>query len=120
MDLFPDLKCLYFESNGCVEISGLEHCPKLVCLYLHENCISKIENLDNQAAVRVLNLSDNLITKVENLGPCRVLDSLYLARNKIGRNGIEDLMGLLELPELTSLDLQNNRIEDPEILPEIL
>ena len=71
MHLFPDLKCLYFEQNGCTEISGLETNDKMVCLYMHENAISKIENLNNLTALKVLNLSDNLISKVEGLGNCQ-------------------------------------------------
>ena len=87
---------------------------------MHENCISKVEGLGNMPELRVLNLSDNLILKVENLGNCAILDSLYLARNRIGRGGLDDLRGLLECPALTSIDLQNNHIDDPDILPEIL
>ena len=72
---------------------------------MHENCISKVEGLGNMPELRVLNLSDNLILKVENLGNCAILDSLYLARNRIGRGGLDDLRGLLECPALTSIDL---------------
>ena len=43
-----------------------------------------------------------------------------MARNRVGRNGIDDLRGLLECPSITTLDLQNNKIDDPEILEEIL
>ena len=45
---------------------------------------------------------------------------LYLARNRIGRNGLDDLRGLLDCPSITTLDLQNNKIDDPLILDEIL
>ena len=120
MELFPELKTLYFESNGCNEISGLEHNAKLRCLYLHENCIEKIKGLEGCLALTNLNLCDNLITTIENLGVCPELDILYLARNRIGRNGLDDLRGLLECPKISTLDLQNNKIDDPEILEEIL
>lgn len=87
---------------------------------MHENVISKIENLDNLAELRVLNLSDNMITTVEGLAGCEKLDSLMLARNRIGKNGLDDLRGLLECPAIVSLDIQNNNIQDEAILPEIL
>ena len=119
MHLFPDLKCLYFEQNGCTELSGLDTNTKMVCLYMHENAISKIENLNTLTELKVLNLSDNLITKVENLENNTQLDSLYLARNRIGQNGIDDLRGLLECQSLVSLDIQNNRIDDPAVMEEI-
>lgn len=67
-----------------------------------------------------LNLSDNLITTIEGLENCESLDCLYLARNRVGRNGLDDLRGLLQCPSITTLDLQNNKIEDPAILEEIL
>ena len=120
MELFPELKALYFENNGCDSTLGLETNVQLRCLYLHENAISKIEGLDNLCNLANLNLSDNMIGKVEGLGGCTSLDMLYLARNRIGRNGLDDLRGLLECPSLTTLDLQNNKIDDPEILEEIL
>jgi len=44
---------------------------------------------------------------------------LYLARNRIGRNGVDDLRGLLECPSLTTVDLQNNKIDDPAVLDEV-
>ena len=52
-----------------------------------------------------LNLSDNMITTIEGLAGCERLDMLYLARNRIGRNGLADLRGLLECPSITTLDL---------------
>ncbi len=86
---------------------------------MHENCITKIEGLDNCGKLANLNLSDNLIATVEGLSKLDSLDMLYLARNRIGRNGLDDLRGLLECPSITTLDLQSNKIEDPAILEEI-
>ena len=120
MELFPHLKALYFEGNGCDSLLGLETNTELRCLYMHENAISKIEGLDNLSNLANLNLSDNMISKIEGLGGCEKLDMVYLARNRIGRGGLDDLRGLLECPTITTLDLQNNKIEDPEILDEIL
>ena len=119
MELFPQLKTLYFEGNGLSHISGLETNTELRCLYLHENCVQKIEGLDNLTNLANLNLSDNLITKIENLGTLENLDMFYLARNRVGRNGLDDLRGLLECPSITTLDLQNNKIDDPACLEEI-
>ena len=61
-----------------------------------------------------------MIATVEGLENLERLDMLYLARNRIGRNGLDDLRGLLDCPSITTLDLQNNKIDDPEILEEIL
>ena len=119
MHLFPDLKCLYFEGNGVKKIEGFENNSKMMALFLHENCISKIEGLEHMKDLRTLNLSDNMIAEVENIAGLTTLDTLYLKRNRIGRGGIEDLKGLLECPSITCLDLSDNSIEDPEVLPEI-
>ena len=120
MELFPQLKMLYFEGNGCDSLLGLEQNPELRCLYIHENCIQRIEGLQNQRLLANLNLSDNMIATVEGLENLENLDMLYLARNRIGRNGLDDLRGLLDCPSITTLDLQNNKIDDPLILDEIL
>lgn len=64
-------------------------------------------------------MTDNLLTKVENLSNLKVLDSLYIKRNRIGKNGVEDLKGLLECQSVSCVDLSDNIIEDPEVLPEI-
>jgi len=47
------------------------------------------------------------------------LITLYLKNNNVGRNGIEDLYGLLECPSIEVLDLQANEIHDEACLPEI-
>jgi len=91
----------------------------LICLYLHENVVTKMENLEAQTELRVFNLSDNMISTIEGLGQCTKLDSLHLARNRIGKNGLDDLKGLLECPAIVALDLQNNLINDENVLPEI-
>lgn len=120
MDLFPDLKALYFEGNGCDSLLGLETNTELRCLYIHENAISKMEGLENLGKLANLNLCDNMITTIEGLSGCTNLDMAYFARNRIGRNGLDDIRGLLECPSITTLDLQHNKLDEPEILEEIL
>ena len=53
------------------------------------------------------------------------LDTIQLKRNRIGKGGenstsLEDIMGLLECPSLACLDLSDNFIDDPEVLPQVL
>ena len=118
MEHFPHLKCLYFEGNAVVSLDGLQLNRELVSLYMHENCIRKMEHLSTLQNLKILNLADNCIERIEGLQGLQ-LDTLYLARNRIGWNGIEDLKGLLECPSLTCIDLQKNNIEDAAVLPEI-
>lgn len=92
-------------------------------LFLQENLIKDIEGLDNLKELVVLNLNDNIIEKVSGLGNCPAIQTCYLKRNKLGRNtagNLESLRGLLECPTITCLDISENYLTDPEILPEIL
>jgi dynein assembly factor 1 len=77
-----------------------------------------MEHISNLRNLRVLNLADNLIAKIEGLAGLQI-DTLYLARNRIGHGGLDDLKGLLECQTISCLDIQNNKIEDEEALPEI-
>ena len=105
MQLFPELKCLYWEGNGSTEISGLDSNTNLISLYLQENIIKKIEGLSTLSRLHTLQLSDNLIQKIEGLSFCTALDSLYLKNNRIGLGGLDDVIGLLETPTLTCIDI---------------
>mmetsp|Transcript_20572 Transcript_20572/g.31349 ORF Transcript_20572/g.31349 Transcript_20572/m.31349 type:complete len:443 (-) Transcript_20572:306-1634(-) len=123
MAQFTQLKCLYFEGNGCRSLTGLETNVELRSLFIQENVIEKIEGLDNLTELRQLNLSDNMIKTVTGLAGCTNLDTLYMKRNRLGKDecgDIETLKGLLERPNLTCLDISDNYLTDPEIVPEIL
>ena len=48
------------------------------------------------------------------------MQTLLLKRNRIGLNGLDDLRGLLELPDLTVLDISDNKISDEKVLEEII
>jgi hypothetical protein len=78
-----------------------------------------MEGLDSLVNLRVLNLSDNKIAKIENLKNLAHLESLYLSKNCIGKNGLSDVLGLLEAPLVSGLDLSRNFISDPKILDEV-
>jgi dynein assembly factor 1, axonemal len=118
MENFPHLKCLYFEGNAITTMAGLETNVELLSLYLHENCINQIAHISNLKNLKVLNLSDNCIRKIEGLEGLNI-DTLYLARNRIGFYGVEDLKGLLECKSITCVDLQQNNIDDEAVIPEV-
>mmetsp|Transcript_12190 Transcript_12190/g.17754 ORF Transcript_12190/g.17754 Transcript_12190/m.17754 type:complete len:386 (+) Transcript_12190:34-1191(+) len=120
LEEFTGLKVLYIEGNAIEVISGLENCKELRCLYLHENCVREISGLETLSELKILNLSDNLITTVSNLQSNKTLETLNLQRNRIGTNGLDDVIHLAELHSITVLDLSHNKIEDPQILPEVL
>jgi dynein assembly factor 1 len=121
LDTFINLKVLYLEGNSIKKIENLSCLKNLCSLYLHENLIEKIEGLDELKELYNLNLSDNCLTKIENLENLPKLSNLLLKRNRIGINGLSDLEGLKNLsPSVTVIDISDNRIETPEILPDVL
>ena len=82
--------------------------------------ILEIENLNHLQNLRILNLDDNMIRTIEGLNGMPMLETLQVKRNRIGENGLSDLMGLLEIPSLSVLDIQDNRVDDEKFLEEIL
>lgn len=120
LEEFWDLKCLYIEGNAISKIENLEHNNKLRCLYLQENCITQIENLSPLKDLRILNLDENMITKIENLGDLPFLETLQVKRNRIGLNGLDDVIGLLECKQLAVLDIQENKIDVETFVDEVL
>jgi len=119
MELFPELKCIYFEGNGLRRMTGLETNVQMRSLNLHENIIKKIEGIEAMDDLRTLNLADNCIETIEGIQGCKMLCTLYIKGNNIGRNGLSDLVGLLDCPSIEVIDVQNNEIEDPDCLKEI-
>lgn len=121
---FKELKCLYFEGNGCRSLLGLENNLELRCLFIQENVIETIEGLDNLKELRQMSLADNMIKIIgDGLEHCDRLDSLYLKHNRLGkdeRGDVFSLSGLLKCPSLTTIDISHNSITDPAILDEVL
>ena len=88
---FTNLKCLYFEGNGCKSLLGLEENRELRSLFIQENIIETIEGLDNLKELRQLNLNDNMVKTVSGLENCTGLDTLYLKRNRLGKDERGDI-----------------------------
>ena len=64
-----------------------------------------------------------MVKFVGGIDQCTKLDTLYLKRNRLGKDekgDIESLKGLLDRPTLTCLDISDNYLTDPNILDEIL
>lgn len=112
------LKTLYAECNAFSEITGLQTCTKIRSLFLQENCIKRISGLETLTDLWSINLSSNFIERIEGLSACTKLNTLIIAKNKIGFGGIADIEQLAD-SSVCSLDLQDNRLEDPDVLPEV-
>ena len=119
MHLFPDLKWIYLEGNGLSKIEGFDNNLKLKCLYIQENIFDKIENVNHLKELHYLNLNDNYITTIENLNDMPNLGTLQIKKNRIGKNGISDVIGLLDVPSISVLDISDNAIDDPETIDQV-
>lgn len=93
-----------------------------MALYIQENLIEKIEGLDFLPVLHSLNLSDNMLTKVEGLERLTKLETIQLKRNRFGKNldDVNDLLGLLECPSISVLDISDNYIQDEKVLEEVI
>nr|CCA15133.1 conserved hypothetical protein [Albugo laibachii Nc14] len=114
LEEYIGLKALWLEGNGLLKIEGLDHQKRLRTLYLHENLIRKIENLDNQTQLDSLHLESNQISKIENLEHMTELTSLTLKGNRL--ESMDDIAHVLNLPALSILDVQQNRLREPQVL----
>lgn len=123
LEQFTDLKCLYIEGNGLNSLSGLEQNIMMKSLFVQENCIEKMEHLETLRDLRVLNLADNMIRKVDGLKNLDKLETLYLKNNRLGQAGftdVEAIIGLLDCPSLTCVDLSGNYLSDTAIFEEVI
>ncbi len=107
---------------GLTKIEGLDENKKLMALYLQENLIETMEGFDFMPVLHSLNLSDNMITKVEGLDRLVKLETIQLKRNRFGKNldDVGDLIGLLDCPSISVLDLSDNFIQDEAVLEEVI
>jgi hypothetical protein len=111
---YTGLRVIWLEGNGLASIHGLEAQADMRTLYLHENVIERIENLEHMVELNTLNLSKNCIRRLEGLAQCTKLQTLLVAHNHL--TTVEDVEHLRALPSLTTLDLQENRLEDPAVV----
>ncbi|VDL96917.1 unnamed protein product [Schistocephalus solidus] len=114
---YTGLRCLFLDVNGIDEIAGLDYNLELRCLFLSKNLIRKIENLSHLIHLDTLDVSHNMISKIENLSMLPNFKKLVIAHNKLST--LDDIRHLAECKELSVVDLQQNRIEDPEVLEEV-
>ena len=110
LDAYKNIKSLWLESNGISKIEGLENLHKLRMIYLHQNTLKKIENLNHLTNLVTINLSHNMISNLEGLAGLVNLKNLDLQTNCI--DSIDNMQELKELPQLQSLDMKNNQLDD--------
>ncbi|KAK9813292.1 hypothetical protein WJX72_011941 [[Myrmecia] bisecta] len=118
LEAYTGLKTLYLECNAIDTIEGLSQAINLRCLYLGRNLIHEISGLASLVQLQTLDLSDNDIRRVEGLATLTELKTLNVSGNKLRTAG--DIEHLRELPNLASLDLGKNRIDDESALEVVI
>ncbi|RHY32012.1 hypothetical protein DYB32_002978 [Aphanomyces invadans] len=112
--LYLHYKVIWLEGNGFNKIEGLTALRELRSLFLHENLLETIEGLESQIHLDTLNLTQNHIAKIENLSHMTALTNLSLKGNYL--RTAQDIEHVLQIPSLSVLDIQSNRIADPAVL----
>ena len=106
-----NLRELDLSNNDIEKIDGLSTLKRLRSLNLSFNKITKIEGLSGLKSLEILNLSNNLI---ESISPILLqnttITELYLTNNNISKK--DDILSLITLQKLYTLDLSNNPIAE--------
>jgi len=118
LQTFTGLRSLFAEANAIEKIEGLEHCTKLRSLFLQQNCVKTMEGMENCTDLWNLNLSENWVETIEGIEHLRHLNSINLQKNRIGINGLRDVIGLRDT-NLATVDLSDNKVADPEVIPQV-
>ena len=108
---YTGLRVLWLEGNGLGAIEGLEAQTELRTLYLQENLVERIEGLAHMSQLVTLNLCKNLLRELpaEPLAALPALQTLMVAHNHLPSAAACE--GLRACRNVTTLDLQENRIE---------
>jgi dynein assembly factor 1 len=111
LEEYTGLKVLWLEGNGLGAIQGLEAQAGLRTLYLQENLIERLEGLAHMRELVTLNLCKNLLRELPRaaLEALPALQTLMVAHNHLPSAAACE--GLRACAALTTLDLQENRIE---------
>ncbi|CAG9466512.1 unnamed protein product [Pedinophyceae sp. YPF-701] len=114
LEEYTGLKAVFLEGNALDSLEGLPALPELKCLYAQQNCIHDISGLEGCPLLAHIDLSRNRIKVVENLDHLEQLATLQLAGNDLTDKA--SIAHLARCSAVETLDLSDNRIDDPAAL----
>lgn len=83
------------------------------CRYVQGNQIDQLAGIEKLRELQVLNISNNELTSLEGINSLPKLSSLICASNKL--QGIDALSGLSTCKWLSTLDVQQNKLDSEEV-----
>lgn len=111
-----NLKMLNLKSNQITKIKGLEKLENLEEIYLTLNHIKEIEGFQNLRNVKVLKIDFNYLTEVD----CQELSNCNLRYLDLRNNWIIKIKNIGVLREIKKLNLKYNKIQEIEVIKEIV
>lgn len=111
---YRNLKALFLQGNGLTSIREMPLLPQLKCLFLQQNLLTDLEGLESLPLLDTLDVSDNRLESLTHLEGVSNLTTLIATGNDFKTQ--KDIENVLSCPSLLTFDLQNNRLDDPNVL----
>ena len=96
-----------------ISVQAITH-ALVTCRYAHQNRIREVGDLSHLTALNTLNISSNEVFDLKGLEGCVGLETLICTHNFL--ESVESITPLLQLSHLQTLDLQNNKLDDPAVM----
>ena len=81
--------------------------------YVQGNQLESLQGLENVPSLQVLNVSSSKLTSLAGLSACPQLQTLISSNNRL--SSLSSVSELAYCPELSTLDVQSNSLDDPEV-----
>lgn len=88
------------------------------CRYLQNNVLSDLRGLDRLPSLEALNVSNNQLEDLSALKDCETLQTLLCSHNNL--TSFESLAFLQTCPALSTVDLQDNDLDDTKVSSAIM
>ena len=108
LEEYTGLKSVFLEGNGLEQLTGLEACTSLRCLFAQQNFVREIPDA-LPASLSTINVSNNPLGTLEHLSRLPDLQTLQASHCEL--KDLDAIRDLVDCPELTTVDLQQNKID---------